>query len=230
MKALTIAIDGYSSTGKSTLAKKLAAHLGYRYVDSGAMYRAVALYGLQQGWVKGQDIQTEAFENGIQQIRLDFISSAETGRSEITLNGEPVENQIRSMEVNRAVSMVSAISAVRKHLVAQQQKMGLSGGVVMDGRDIGTVVFPHAELKLFMTASEDVRAHRRHAELLAANKEVVSLEEVKKNLIERDLQDQNRSDSPLLQAADAVVLDNTHLDRDAQFDWVLQKIQPLLKA
>ncbi len=209
---IIIAIDGHSSCGKSTIAKALAKELGYRHIDSGAMYRAITLYFLRNN-VNINHIPevTEALGN----IKLSFLHNSNTGQPEICLNGEDVAHQVHDMIVAEKVSDVAAIKEVRDFAVAQQQEMGKEKGIVMDGRDIGTVVFPDAELKIFMTADMDVRAKRRFQELYAKNPNI-TYEEVMANIQMRDYIDSNREESPLTQAEDAVVLDNTSLDRDAQ--------------
>ena len=222
MKKITIAIDGYSSTGKSTLAKALAKKMGYLYVDSGAMYRAVTLYALDNGFIASQLNQNQLISL-LPQIQIEFKMNPETGIGEVFLNGKNVEQEIRSMRVSAWVSPVSAISEVRTKLVSQQQSMGLKKGVVMDGRDIGSVVFPNAELKLFLTADDDVRAKRRFDELMQKSHNV-SLESVKANLIARDQQDSSREDSPLIQTQDSVVIDNSKLTIQDQLDLVLNLI------
>ena len=222
MKKITIAIDGYSSTGKSTLAKALAKKMGYLYVDSGAMYRAVTLYALDNGLIASQLNQNQLISL-LPQIQIEFKMNPETGIGEVFLNGKNVEQEIRSMRVSAWVSPVSAISEVRTKLVSQQQSMGLKKGVVMDGRDIGSVVFPNAELKLFLTADDDVRAKRRFDELMQKSPNV-SLESVKANLIARDQQDSSREDSPLIQTQDSVVIDNSKLTIQDQLDLVLNLI------
>jgi CMP/dCMP kinase len=222
MKKITIAIDGYSSTGKSTLAKALAKKMGYLYVDSGAMYRAVTLYALDNGLIASQLNQNQLISL-LPQIQIEFKMNPETGIGEVFLNGKNVEQEIRSMRVSEWVSPVSAISEVRTKLVSQQQSMGLKKGVVMDGRDIGSVVFPNAELKLFLTADDDVRAKRRFDELMQKSPNV-SLESVKANLIARDQQDSSREDSPLIQTQDSVVIDNSKLTIQDQLDLVLNLI------
>lgn len=216
-RTLTIAVDGYSSTGKSTLARQLASELGLVYVDSGAMYRAVALYGLREGCIVDQKVDAECLIQGLDSIELHF------GPTGICLNGEAVEESIREMSVNQVVSKVSSISEVRRKLVEMQQEMGVHGGVVMDGRDIGTVVFPKADLKIYMTAHPQIRARRRFEELKAKGKEV-ALEEIAKNLMDRDSQDMQRLDSPLLKADDALELDNSDLSTEQQLQWVLEKL------
>ena len=222
MKKITIAIDGYSSTGKSTLAKALAKKMGYLYVDSGAMYRAVTLYALDNGLI-GSQLNRNILLTLLPQIQIEFKMNPETGIGEVFLNGKNVEQEIRSMRVSEWVSPVSAISEVRTKLVSQQQSIGLKKGVVMDGRDIGSVVFPNAELKLFLTADDDVRAKRRFDELMQKSPNV-SLESVKANLIARDQQDSSREDSPLIQTQDSVVIDNSKLTIQDQLDLALNLI------
>ena len=225
MNPIIIAIDGYSSTGKSTLAKALANVLGYTYIDSGAMYRAVALYALRCGYVIDSDIKVDKLVKKLPEINISFVLDDDLN-SEICLNGEKVESEIRGMEVSNCVSQVSAIPQVRELLVAQQQLMGKKKAVVMDGRDIGSVVFPNAELKLFMTASEDIRAQRRYHELIAKGSEV-SIEEVKVNLSKRDYIDSHRDTAPLIQTNDAIVLDNSNLSQKEQLGWVLEKVKQI---
>ncbi|MFN5325164.1 MAG: (d)CMP kinase [Bacteroidota bacterium] len=224
-----IAIDGFSSCGKSTVAKALAKRLGLRYIDSGAMYRAVTLYFLRNGIpVHLDQIQNEKLSGKLDEIHLEFHLSPESGTTEIWLNGENVEEEIRSMEVSSLVSFVSAIPEVRHRMVSQQQRMRQNGGLVMDGRDIGTTVFPDADLKIFMTADPAIRAERRYKELLSKGKKA-TLEEVKQNLEERDREDQNRSESPLRKANDAVVLDNSSLDFDGQLEFVVNELERVAK-
>ena len=226
MNKLTIAIDGHSSTGKSTLAKELAAVLGYIYVDSGAMYRAVALEALRKGWVsKEQGIQEENIINALKFLKITFSVNPQ-GQSITMLNNENVEHAIRTMEVSDVVSQVSELIPVRRRLVALQQKMGEKGGVVMDGRDIGTVVFPEADLKIFMTASDKVRALRRKVELDSKGQDY-SLNEVLENLKSRDKSDMERIDSPLIAASDARTLDNSEMNKEEQFNIVLEWINVL---
>lgn len=224
MKKIIIAIDGYSSCGKSTIAKQLAKELNYVFVDSGAMYRAITLYFLRNNVDSNQE---EAVTNALQQIHLHFKFNDKLGKSDMYLNNENVETEIRNMLVSNNVSKVSANQQVRAFAVAQQQQMGIHKGIVMDGRDIGTTVFPNAELKIFVTADVNVRAERRLKELLPANPNI-TIEEVKKNLEERDLIDSTREFSPLRKAADAIVLDNSHLTREEQLalclQWVKEKI------
>ena len=225
MKQIIIAIDGYSSTGKSTLAKTLAKILSYKYIDTGAMYRVIALFAIRNGFIENDKIDKAALVSKLDQITIAFHINEE-GRSEATLNGVSVESEIRGMEVSSYVSKVSVISEVRELLVAQQQEMGQSKGLVMDGRDIASVVFPSAELKLFMTASEDIRVQRRLDEMISAGMEV-TFEEVKTNLAERDYLDTHRAIAPLIQTNDALVLDNSSLTRSEQLEWVLQKVKAL---
>lgn len=226
MNKLTIAIDGHSSTGKSTLAKELAAVLGYIYVDSGAMYRAVALEALRKGWVsKEQGIQEENIINALKFLKITFSVNPQ-GQSITMLNNENVEHAIRTMEVSDVVSQVSELIPVRRRLVALQQKMGEKGGVVMDGRDIGTVVFPEADLKIFMTASDKVRALRRKVELDSKGQDY-SLNDVLENLKSRDKSDMERIDSPLIAASDARTLDNSEMNKEEQFNIVLEWINEL---
>lgn len=216
-RKITIAIDGYSSCGKSTLARQLARRLGYRYIDSGAMYRAITLYFMRTGVDLQQPKQVK---DALPNIHLSFTLNEKSGDSEILLNEEPVSHAIREMLVAEKVSEVAAIREVRQFAVAQQQAMGKGRGIVMDGRDIGTVVFPDAELKIFMTADPEIRVKRRFEELFQTN-ENISLEEVRKNLELRDYIDTNREESPLRKADDAIVLDNSGLTREEQLEKVL---------
>lgn len=220
-KKIIIAIDGHSSTGKSTMAKQLAKELGYVYVDTGAMYRAVALFAMKHSFIKSDFFDKQALINALDQLSLSFIFNETRGFAEMYLNNENVEDQIRTLEVSAQVSVVAAVSEVRRLLVAQQQKMGEEKGIVMDGRDIGTVVFPNAELKLFVTASAEIRAKRRYDELLAKG-EIVSYDEIFQNVVERDRIDSSRSDSPLVKAADAIEIDNSNLSREQQFELILK--------
>lgn len=220
MKKITIAIDGHSSTGKSTLAKQLARELGYVYVDTGAMYRAVTYFAMQHGFIDKDGFDKDGLIKLLPDVSLQFLFNPGLGFAEMYLNEVNVETEIRSMEVSGYVSRVAEVSEVRAKLVEQQQHMGENKGIVMDGRDIGTVVFPNAELKIFMTASAEVRAHRRHDELTAKGQEV-SYEEVLANVVERDYIDSHREDSPLIMASDAIEVDNSNLSRDEQFDKVL---------
>lgn len=215
MKKITIAIDGGSSTGKSTLAKQLAQALGYIYIDTGAMYRAVTLFALQKGYL-GQQENTAALLKNLSEITLHFVPNPTLGHSEMHLNGKNVEKEIRTMKVSQYVSRVAALPEVRQLLVAQQQQMGKDKGVVMDGRDIGTVVFPEAELKIFLKANLTTRATRRYKELQHKG-EQVTYEEVLQNLQERDQTDATRQVAPLQKAKDAIELDNSALSLEAQF-------------
>jgi cytidylate kinase len=229
MKKIIIAIDGHSSSGKSTMAKELAKTIGYIYIDTGAMYRAVALYCLRNALFKGDVLDTERLQREIDGIRITFKFNRQTGRPETCLNGEVVEKEIRSMEVSAKVSPVSALGFVRKVMVARQQAMGREKGVVMDGRDIGTVVFPHAELKIFVTASPEIRARRRLDELLGKG-ESATYEDVYRNVITRDRIDSTREESPLKQAPDAIVLDNSTMTVDEQRQWLFEHYQNALNA
>ena len=216
---IIIAIDGYSSTGKSTLAKKLANKLGYVYVDTGAMYRAVALYAMENNFIKGGKIDEVLLVSNLEKIEIEFIFNTTLGFSEIYLNGINVENEIRTIDVSNNVSKIAAISAIRKKMVFQQHKMGKNKGVVMDGRDIGTVVFPKAELKVFMTASADIRARRRYDEMIAKG-EKVTYNSVLENVNARDYLDTTRKDSPLVKANDAIEINSDHLNVQETFDVV----------
>lgn len=214
MQKIIVAIDGFSSCGKSTMAKELARETGYIYVDSGAMYRAVSLFCIQKGWLTADDINVAELEKDIASINIEFKTNNE-GKSETYLNGKNVESEIRSLEVANGASRVSTLGFVRHELVRQQQLMGIRKGIVMDGRDIGTVVFPAAELKIFVTASPEIRAQRRLDEM-AAKGEKADFAEVLANVKERDERDQNRTESPLRKADDAVVVDNSYLTREEQ--------------
>lgn len=227
MKKITIAIDGYSSTGKSTLAKQLAKHLGYIYVDTGAMYRAVTLFAMQNGCITSEFFDKELLINSLPSIKLQFKFKAELGFAEMYLNNVNVEKEIRTIEVSNFVSKVAEVSEVRSKLVEQQQEMGKDKAIVMDGRDIGTVVFPEAELKIFMTASPETRAQRRFDELQAKGDEV-TYEAVLANVQERDYIDTHREDSPLVIADDAIEIDNSYLSREEQFQVVLELVEEKL--
>ena len=218
---IIIAVDGFSSCGKSTFAKAIAARLGYIFIDTGAMYRAVTLHALEQGAIRSGIVDEEAVCGLLDRIAITFRFNPSRGASDIYVNGDLVEGKIRTIEVSNCVSQVSAIPAVRRKLVAMQQEMGKRRGVVMDGRDIGTVVFPDAELKLFMTADPAVRAQRRYDELTAKGQEV-TLEEIERNVRERDKADMSRAISPLRQADDAIVLDNSRMTVAEQMEWFLQ--------
>jgi len=229
MKKIIIAIDGFSSTGKSTLAKQLAKHLGYVYVDTGAMYRAVALFAMQNNYIGKDFLDKEKLINSLSSIRLHFVFNSELGFAEMYLNDVNVEKEIRTLEVSGFVSTVAAISEVRHKLVEQQQEMGKEKGIVMDGRDIGTVVFPKAELKVFMTAGADTRAQRRFDELQAKG-DSVTYEEVLKNVVDRDYIDTHREDSPLVMADDAIEIDNSYLNKKEQFDAVLELVNEVINT
>ena len=227
MKKITIAIDGFSSTGKSTLAKELAKHLGYAFVDTGAMYRAVTLFALQNKFIKEDLFDQKALIKNLHNINLEFQFNKELGFGEMFLNGENVEKQIRTIEVSSYVSQVATVSEVRAKLVEQQQEMGKNKGIVMDGRDIGTVVFPQAELKLFMTANPQTRAQRRFDQLQSKG-DPVTFDEVLKNIQNRDFIDTTRLDSPLKMAEDAIEIDNSNLSRKEQYNIVLEIVQELI--
>lgn len=224
MKKITIAIDGFSSTGKSTLAKQLAKKLAYAYVDTGAMYRAVTLFAMEQGYITAETFDVDQLTNNLDKINIHFEFNAEKGFAEVFLNGINVENEIRTLEVSQLVSKVSAISEVRAKLVEQQQEMGKNKGLVMDGRDIGTVVFPDADIKLFMTASADKRAKRRYKELLDKGEDDVTYARVLKNVESRDYIDSTRLDSPLVRAEDAIMIDNSDMGLEEQFERVYSLI------
>ncbi|NNT72161.1 (d)CMP kinase [Flavobacterium sp. IMCC34852] len=228
-KKITIAIDGFSSTGKSTLAKQLAKHLGYVYVDSGAMYRAVTYFAMQNGCIGAEFFDKETLINSLPFIKLHFEFNTDLGFAEMYLNGVNVEKEIRTIEVSSFVSKVAEVSEVRAKLVEQQQSMGKKKGIVMDGRDIGTVVFPEAELKIFMTASPETRARRRYDELQAKG-ENVTFEAVLKNVEERDHIDTHRDDSPLVKAVGAIEIDNSALTREEQFEEVLSLVSKVSKS
>lgn len=214
MKKIIVAIDGLSSCGKSTMAKDLAKHVGYIYVDTGAMYRAVALFAIKNGWMTDDYIDEVKLKRHIRNIKINFQTNDE-GTQDTYLNGENVEKEIRSLEVGNGASRISTIGFVREELVRQQQAMGVEKGIVMDGRDIGTVVFPNAELKIFLTSSPKIRAQRRYDELIAKG-EKVNFEEVLANIRERDERDSNRKESPLQKAEDAIEIDNSHLNIEEQ--------------
>jgi cytidylate kinase len=222
MKKIIIAIDGYSSCGKSTMAKELARQIGYIYIDSGAMYRSVALYCLENKLFNGIEINTTALQKALPSLEISFKLDADTHKPITYLNGTNVENKIRSLEVSNHVSPIATLSFVRESLVKQQQAMGKSKGIVMDGRDIQTVVFPNAELKIFVTASAEVRAKRRYKELLEKGQPAL-YEAVLKNIKERDYIDEHREISPLRKADDAIVLDNSNLTIDEQNAWLLEQ-------
>jgi cytidylate kinase len=229
MKKIVIAIDGFSSSGKSTMAKDLAKEIGYTYIDTGAMYRAVTLYCIRTKLIENGRIDEKALQESLSDIRLTFRLNKDTGRPETCLNGVNVEKEIRSMEVADRVSSVAALGFVRRELVAKQQEMGKAKGIVMDGRDIGTVVFPDAELKIFVTASPEVRAERRMEELIAKG-EKASYEEVLENVKKRDYIDSTREESPLRQAEDALVLDNSYMSVPDQKKWLLEQYHRVISA
>ena len=228
-KKITIAIDGHSSCGKSTLAKSLARGLGYIYIDSGAMYRVVTLYALRNGWITDGKPDDKKIIEGLKNVKITFEWDNITEKNTTFLNGENVEDEIRQLEVSQNVSPVSAIAGVRTEMVKQQQENGKNKGIVMDGRDIGTVVFPDAELKIFMTASPEIRAQRRYLELTEKGQEVV-FDEILKNVEERDRIDSTREVSPLRKAEDAVVLDNSFLSREEQLQWSLRKAKEIIEG
>lgn len=222
MKKIVIAIDGFSSCGKSTMAKALARNVGYLYFDSGAMYRAVALYCLRNELIKGGEIDVEKLRTQLSNINITFEADPETKNSITMLNGTNVEHEIRSLEVSRLVSRVAALDFVRAEMVEQQRRMGKQKGIVMDGRDIGTTVFPDAELKIFVTASAEVRAQRRYDELKARG-DNPDYNEILENVLERDHIDQTREVSPLKKADDALLLDNSHMTHAEQEAWLKEQ-------
>lgn len=228
MKKITIAIDGFSSNGKSTMAKDLAKKLGYIYIDSGAMYRAITLFCIQNHLFENNQLDEKKLADLIGNIKINFRINTETGIPETYLNGKNVEKEIRTMEVSNLVSQVSAVAFVRKALVHQQQEMGKKKGIVMDGRDIGTVVFPDAEMKVFVTAKPEIRAHRRLDELRSKGDNKTTFDEVLNNIKQRDYMDQTRKESPLKQADDALVLDNSDLNKDQQIEWLLSKFNHII--
>lgn len=227
MKKIIIAIDGYSSTGKSTLAKQLAKHLGYVYVDTGAMYRAITYFAMQEGYMTNDFYDKQSLIDSLPTIKLHFEFNATLGFAEMFLNNKNVENAIRTIEVSNNVSQVAAISQVRAKLVEQQKQMGINKAIVMDGRDIGTVVFPNAEVKIFMTASPHTRAQRRYEELKQKDNNI-TFEEVLQNVEQRDYIDTHRQDSPLVKAKDAIEIDNSYLTHQEQFEKALEIITPFL--
>jgi CMP/dCMP kinase len=227
MTKITIAIDGYSSTGKSTVAKRLAKHLGYTYVDSGAMYRAVTWFAMTHDFIDKDHFDIDALVSHLDDIHISFLFNKEVGFAEVYLNDENIENNIRTLEVSNFVSRIAEVSEVRSQLVKQQQNLGKGKGVVMDGRDIGTVVFPDAELKLFLTASPHNRAKRRFDELIKRGENVL-YEDVLKNVQERDYIDSHREDSPLVKAVDAIEIDNSNMSKDEQFQIILDLVNKTL--
>jgi cytidylate kinase len=220
MKPIVIAIDGHSSTGKSTVAKQLAKALAYKYVDTGAMYRAVTLYSMRHNWIEEGYVDMAHIINSLPSIDINFEYNPEAGTNDVILNGENVEQEIRAMKVSEHVSSVAKIDEVRKKLVQIQKELGDQKGIVMDGRDIGSVVFPEAELKIFMTASAGIRAKRRYSELKDKGEDI-SFEEVLENVEHRDQIDSNRKNSPLIQSEDAIKIDNSNLSQQEQFDKIL---------
>ena len=228
MRKIIIAIDGHSSCGKSTMAKDLAKAIGYIYVDTGAMYRAVTLYALRHGMISQEgEVDSAALETSMDDINISFKLNSETKRPDTWLNGACVEQEIRSMEVSNNVSAVSALGFVREAMVRQQQAMGQEKGIVMDGRDIGTVVFPQAELKVFVTASAEVRAQRRYDELMRKGTPA-PYEEVLENVLQRDYADSHRKISPLRKADDAITLDNSEMTIEQQNEWLLQRYHEIV--
>lgn len=230
MKKIIIALDGHSSCGKSTMAKWLAAQIGYVYVDTGAMYRTVTLFALRNGYFSENEIDTESLKADIDagKITVSFKFNPETQRPDTYMNGELVETEIRQMEVSNRVSPIAALPFVREFLTAQQKAMGVEKGIVMDGRDIGTAVFPQAELKIFVTASAEVRAQRRFDELTAKG-DKVEYADILKNVQERDYIDSHREVAPLRQAEDAIVLDNSNLTKEEQNAWLLERFNEVVK-
>ncbi len=226
-RKIIIAIDGHSSCGKSTFAKAIAARLGYIFIDTGAMYRAVTLYALENGAIRSGVVDEDSVVKMLGDINIDFRFNPERGASDIYVNGDMVEGKIRTIEVSNCVSAVSSIAEVRAKLVAMQQAMGLRRGIVMDGRDIGTVVFPDAELKIYMTADAMVRAERRYKELTAKG-DSVTLEEIYENVVSRDKADMSRAISPLRKADDAIVLDNSHMSVEEQMAWFMERYEEAL--
>jgi cytidylate kinase len=229
MKSIVIAIDGHSSTGKSTVAKKLAKELEYKYVDTGAMYRAVTLYAMRNNWLQDGEVDESKLIDNLSSIEINFEYNPEAGTNDVILNGENVENKIRAMEVSEHVSSVAKIDQVRKKLVQIQKQLGEEKGIVMDGRDIGSVVFPEAELKIFMTASADIRAQRRYNELKEKGEDI-TLKEVLKNVKHRDDIDSSRENSPLIQSEDAVKIDNSELSQEEQFEAILNLAKERIKS
>lgn len=226
MKRIIIAIDGFSSCGKSTMAKALARNIGYLYFDSGAMYRAVALFCMQNGLINGEEIDTAALRERLDEIHISFEADPETKNSVTLLNGVNVEHEIRSLEVSQYVSKVAALDFVRSAMVDQQREMGKQKGIVMDGRDIGTTVFPDAEMKVFVTASAEVRAQRRYYELVARG-DNPDFNDILENVLQRDHIDQTREVSPLRKADDALLLDNSDLTREEQMNWLVETFNKL---
>lgn len=227
---ITIAIDGHSSCGKSTMAKNLAKELGYVYIDTGAMYRCITYYAMQNGMIDSLgNIDTQKLQDAIADVHISFKFNPSTGRPDAYVNGVCVEDKIRTLEVSKHVSPVAALGFVRNAMVAQQREMGKNKGVILDGRDIGTVVFPDAELKIFVTASAEIRAKRRYDELTAKG-ESCSYDDILKNVLERDYIDSHREISPLTKAEDAIVLDNSHMTIEEQQEWLLKLTKEVVSA
>ncbi|GAA0761899.1 (d)CMP kinase [Psychroflexus lacisalsi] len=229
MKPIVIAIDGHSSTGKSTVAKRLAKQLEYKYVDTGAMYRAVTLFAMRNNWIQEGSVDEAKLIENLSAVEINFEYNPESGTNDVILNDENVEKQIRAMEVSGNVSSVAKIDEVREKLVQIQKQLGEEKGIVMDGRDIGSVVFPEAELKIFMTASADIRAQRRYNELKEKG-ENINFEEVLKNVQHRDDIDSNRKNSPLIQSEDAIKIDNSNLSQEEQFEKILNLAKERIKS
>jgi len=228
LKKLTIAIDGHSSCGKSTVAKSLAKLLGYTYIDSGAMYRAVTLFCIKKQLITANEVNTTQLKSQLQSIKIHFTFDIDKQQYLTWLNDELIEDEIREIEVSEKVSIVSKIGFVRDKLVLLQQNLGANGGIVMDGRDIGTVVFPNADIKIFMTASVDVRAQRRFDELIAKGSDV-TFEEIKMNIEKRDYMDENREIAPLKKAEDAILIDNSYLTRKEQLNKIIELVNTKIK-
>lgn len=227
MRKIVIAIDGFSSNGKSTMAKSLAKEIGYIYIDSGAMYRAVTLYCIEKGLFDADKLDVQKLQDNIENIKIEFHLNKDIGMPDTYLNGKNVESEIRKMDVSSKVSIVSAIPFVRHAMVALQQAMGKAKGIVMDGRDIGTVVFPDAELKVFVTADPEIRAKRRFDELRSKGDTKTTFDEVLQNLKSRDYMDQTRKESPLVKADDAILLDNSYMTIDEQMQWLINKFKQI---
>lgn len=227
MRKIVIAIDGFSSNGKSTMAKSLAKEIGYIYIDSGAMYRAVTLYCIEKGLFDADKLDVQKLQDNIENIKIEFHLNKDTGMPDTYLNGKNVESEIRKMDVSSKVSIVSTIPFVRHAMVALQQAMGKAKGIVMDGRDIGTVVFPDAELKVFVTADPEIRAKRRFDELRSKGDTKTTFDEVLQNLKSRDHMDQTRKESPLVKADDAILLDNSYMTIDEQMQWLINKFKQI---
>ncbi|GAB7088589.1 (d)CMP kinase [Marinifilum fragile] len=226
-KKLIIAIDGHSSCGKSTVAKDLAKKIDYTYIDSGAMYRVVTLFAMRNALINNEKVDENKLSHLIDQVSISFQYNDEKQRHETYLNGELVEDEIRSLAVSNNVSLIAKIKFVREKMVAFQRELSKEGGVIMDGRDIGTVVFPNAELKIFMTADVEVRAIRRYKELKDKGEEV-SLDDIRENVKKRDFIDENRDESPLRKAEDAIVLNNSKLSKEEQLDWIVERMSEVV--